>query len=289
MIPTTFDNSMLTAFRQCERLFYNRYIMGYRESENVNLHAGKCHAAALEAARWAFYRDGASEEEAFEIGAKRLVEEWGDPMKFADEVKNLRRMLEVFEAYMVEYPLSETEIARVDGMPLVETHFDYPFGQYRYCGTPDAVIEYGGGLWLVDEKTTGSTLNGQWAAQWKRHGQFSGYAWGLKEHGIQIDGVLVRGIGIQKTQTRFLEVATPRPQWMIDEWEREATRTIDAITNRCNTAYWGCSIGDACTKFGRECDFLPQCCSPAPDYSKFKVGKWYPMYREWRTTEGDEN
>jgi hypothetical protein len=62
-------------------------------------------------------------------------------------------------------------------------------------------------------------------------------------------------------------------------------RTVETIHQRIATASAGCSIGDACTKFGKECDFLKQCCSPRPDYSGFKRGLWVPMTREWKEVQ----
>lgn len=179
-IPTTFDNSMLKTMRQCERLFYNKYIQGYADGESVHLHAGKCLAGALESARvqyWdsmgRFYRDS---DEAILAGATVLMRLWGDPLLYADETKNLRNVMRAYEEYWIQWPLDDTKIARHEetGQLLVECHFNEPFDDRygHYCGTPDTVIEYGGGLWLLDEKTTGGSFTSTWISQWKREGQF---------------------------------------------------------------------------------------------------------------------
>jgi hypothetical protein len=166
-----------------------------------------------------------------------------------------------------------------------------PWGANRtdevYSGTPDTVLEYGGGLWLVDEKTSSinfdkdGTFKRAWVSQWKRWGQYTGYVWALGMQGVKIDGVLCRGIGVLKGGISTIEVASPRAEWMVNEWILSTTKTIERIQESRKTGSWDGANDDNCVKYGRECEFIGQCTSPKPDYSKFKRGTWEPLTRQW--------
>jgi hypothetical protein len=282
-----YDNTMLKDYKRCERLFFNKYEMGYiGEDESVHLHAGKCFANAVECARVAFYDTGQNLSESILAGGQVLIDSWGDPILFAGETKNLSRMMAAYEKYMDDFPIDHHPVHRgADGKLMVECHFALPYGKDRtddvYSGTPDTVLEYGGGLWLVDEKTTGGSFTPTWISQWKRWGQYTGYVWGLGMKGIHLDGVLCRGIAIQKTQIKTIEVASPRAEWMVNEWILSTTKTIERIAKSRETGSWDGANDDNCVKYGRECEFIGQCTSPSPDYSKFKRGRWEPLTRQW--------
>jgi hypothetical protein len=297
-----YDNTMLKDYKRCERLFYNKYEMGYiGEDESVHLHAGKCFANAVERARVAFYDGDMSLTDSILQGGEVLISSWGDPTLFASETKNLSRMMAAYEKYMDDFPIDHHPVHRgADGKLMVECHFALPWGKpelktfdfdtqqwiYRtdgdvYSGTPDTVLEYGGGLWLVDEKTKGGSFTPTWISQWKRWGQYTGYVWGLGMKGVKLDGVLCRGIAIQKNQIKTIEVASPRAEWMVNEWILSTTKTIERIQESRKTGSWDGANDDNCVKYGRECEFIGQCTSPNPDYSKFKRGTWEPLTRQW--------
>ncbi len=285
-----YDNTMLKDYKRCERLFYNKYEMGYiGEDESVHLHAGKCFANAVERARVAFYDEGCDLSASILAGGQVLIDSWGDPTLFAGETKNLSRMMAAYEKYVDDFPIDHHPVHRgADGKLMVECHFALPYSDdITYSGTPDTVLEYGGGLWLVDEKTTGGSFTPTWIAQWKRWGQYTGYVWGLGMKGVKLDGVLCRGIAIQKTQIKTIEVASPRAEWMVNEWVLSTTKTIERIQKSRETDSWDGANDDNCVKYGRECEFIGQCTSPNPDYSKFKRGRWEPLTRQWKpwTTE----
>ncbi len=280
-----YDNTMLKDYKRCERLFYNKYEQGYiGEDESVHLHAGKCFANGVEQARVAFYEGGLGLNESILAGGQALVDSWGDPALFASETKCLSRMMAAYEKYMDDFPIDHHPVHRgADGKLMVECHFALPYSSdVTYSGTPDTVLEYGGGLWLVDEKTTGGSFTSTWIAQWKRWGQYTGYVWGLGMKGVKLDGVLCRGIAIQKTQIKTIEVASPRAEWMVNEWILSTTKTIERIAKSRETDSWDGANDDNCVKYGRECEFIGQCTSPNPDYSKFKRGTWEPLTRQWK-------
>jgi hypothetical protein len=83
-------------------------------------------------------------------------------------------------------------------------------------------------LWVSDEKTT-SQLTDKWADQWQTRGQFTGYCWGLQKSGINVAGAYIRGIGIYKNATKFVECTTTRSKFEISIWESQMLAKIRSI------------------------------------------------------------
>ena len=53
-------------------------------------------------------------------------------------------------------------------------------------------------------------LGDSWARQWELRGQFTGYCWAAREAGIDVNGVLVRGVSILKTKYGSAQAITNR-------------------------------------------------------------------------------
>jgi hypothetical protein len=80
---------------------------------------------------------------------------------------------------------------------LVEYTFVVPWGGRIAVGTLDWVIEWNGGLWIVDHKFTGG-LTDYWAKKWSSASQLSMYCWGAsKALGRPILGAFVNGLGVR--------------------------------------------------------------------------------------------
>ncbi len=58
--------------------------------------------------------------------------------------------------------------------------------------------------------------------------QFTGYAWGCRESGEPVNGVLVRGVSILKTKFDTLQAVSYRPEWQIDRWYTEMLEWVES-------------------------------------------------------------
>lgn len=273
-LPHVVDSTMLSTYRSCPRKFFFQYVLKAKgDDESVHLHAGAAWADAMEATRLAFFDQGCSAGTAEDIGLAVLKDSWSDPLKYASETKNLKRMTEAFEYYHTQaFPLEDEHAvpARAEsGELMVEHGFSVPLGvchpdgqPFIFVGRADCVVQYAGGLWLLDDKTTGGSLGSNWSAQWARRAQFSGYVWALREEGVRIDGVLVRGLAIQKTQFKHQEVISPRAQHQIAEWLEQTTHCLEDIKSQFGTMQWRASLGESCTDYGKECAYMQACLSP---------------------------
>jgi hypothetical protein len=126
-----------------------------------------------------------------------------------------------------------------------------------YAGRLDVVLDIYSGRYLTDDKTT-SALGYSWPAQWDMRGQFTGYAWGASELGIQIDGSLVRGVSILKTKYDHAQAIVHQPRWKLDEWKRA---TCDKLQHAIELYHRGIEIpafGEACNEYGG-CEFKSPC------------------------------
>jgi PD-(D/E)XK nuclease superfamily len=291
-LPVILDSTMLSTYRSCPRKFWAQYVVNARgEDESVHLHAGAAWADAMEATRIAFFQYGETASSAEDTGKAVLRESWGDPLKFAAETKNLKRMTEAFDYYHTQgFPLEDEHAppASIGGKLMVECSFAVPLGlrhpsgeEFIFVGRADCIVQHAGGLWLLDDKTTGGSLGSNWESQWKRRGQFSGYVWALRQQGIDIDGVLVRGLAIQKTQFKHQEVVSPRHEFQVDEWVEQTALNVADMIEQWTSDRWRASLGESCTNYGKECAFMSACLSPHMRDSILAMprARWNPTTR----------
>jgi hypothetical protein len=142
-----------------------------------------------------------------------------------------------------------------------------------YTGRADAVMEFAGGVYLVDEKTT-SSLGASWPRQWEMRGQFTGYSWACRELGVETAGTIIRGVSILKTKYDTMQAITYRAPWEIDRWFEQTLRDLTRMQQMWESGEFDYDMGSACAEYGG-CSMLQICKSPDPD-------SWLPMYFEQR-------
>lgn len=174
--PYFIDNTQRDAFVACPLKWSRQFIRNLAPNmRSVHLHAGGAFARGLEVARRTYYEGHATEDEALCLGFEAIVLEWGDPQDFADEPKNLTRILLAFDEYFREYPLPTDSVKPMmsNGKAAVEFSFSIPLpinnpdtGEpLLFVGRFDMLGEFNKSLFVVDEKTT-VALGQQWAQQW---------------------------------------------------------------------------------------------------------------------------
>lgn len=290
--PKVFDSSMLATYKQCPQLFYKNSIQNWRSKDpSVHLRAGGAFAAGVEAARTAFYVDGAGAEDSVAKGLGALIKYYGDFECPPDSAKSLERTAGALEFYFESYPLSHSEafpITLPSGKRGIEFNFVHPLpithpetgDPILYCGRMDAILSYAGGVFICDEKTA-SSLGPTWSRQWDLRSQFSGYAWGCREAGIRVDGVIVRGVSILKTKYDTQEAISYRPAWQVDRWYEEMLTWIEDIKLCWARNQWRHNLDHACGDFGG-CAFRSACSSQdqAPWLETYFARiKWDPLTR----------
>lgn len=289
--PMVIDNSLVSEFRACPQKAFLTYFRHYKPKvHNVHLHAGKAFARGLEVSRRAYWEHEASAEDAYAVGLKALLEEYGDYQCPPESSKSLERMAMAFEYYWSVYPFAEdTAIPHKlpSGRRAVEFSFIEPLeiqhptlGQpILYSGRFDQIVDFAGGTFGEDDKTTGQ-LGGGWGSKWDLRSQFTGYVWGARRAGIHLDGMLVRGVAIYKTKFDCAQALTYRADWEIQRWYEQVHRDIERMLKCWNDGYWDWNLADACDSYGG-CQFQQVCKAQAPQ-------EWLDLYfarRRWDPVE----
>lgn len=296
--PTVFDSSSIAAGRSCGQKFNLEYVEHWKPGEvSVHLHAGGAYAHGLEAARRAYYIEGAGELDAQAIGLKALMQFYGSFECPPDSAKSLERTAGALSYYFEKYPLSSDQATPIS-LPTekkrgVEMGFTEPIDledpmMYHplsgdpllYAGRADMIVDYQGMILGLDDKTT-SQLGASWPRQWDLRSQFTGYSWGFRKSGIQIQGWLVRGLSILKTKYDTLEAITYRPEWQIDRWHAQLKRDIIHLRDQWQKGIFDFNLDHACTEYGG-CMFRQACLmrDPLPLLEmQFSRRRWDPIHR----------
>jgi len=302
--PRIIDSTQRSAFVSCPQKFYWEFIRAKRSARpSIHLHFGGCFAAGLEHTRRAFYAEGASPDEALVAGTRALLTAWGDaPTEDgAAPLKTLEACVGMLDAYFERWPLDwsgfvPTTLA--DGSLGVELRLwaesgvAHPDGGPVYwAGRFDALLEDRGEfagpgqaprgllpLYVADEQTT-TRLGPKWGEQWRMRGQFLGYCWLVQQLGLNVHGVVVRGLAPKKTGPDFAEVQLFHQQWQIDRWAEQMRRDVRSMIEHWREGIWDWNYGEACSAYGG-CPYMMLCESPTPEdwvASNFVERRWNPL------------
>jgi hypothetical protein len=289
--PTLIDASLMASFKSCPTLCKNIYFNHLKsKSPSVHLHAGAAFAKGVEVARSAFYEAHEDAETSVARGLGALLEFYGDFQCPADSPKSAERMAGALEFYFANYPLESTNdpVILSSGKRAIEVSFAEPLpiahpvsgDPLIYCGRLDAILNYAGGRYITDEKTT-TQLGASWSRQWDLRSQFTGYAWGARQIGIKVDGALVRGVSILKTKYDTQQALINHPDWKINRWFDELLMWITQMKECWRTGIWAHNLDHACAEYGG-CQFRDACSSqdesPWLD-TYFEQRIWNPLTR----------
>lgn len=290
--PAVIDSSLLAAFRSCPRKAELEYFRHWKpQAESVHLVAGKAYADGLEAARRAYWERGEAEDQALAAGIGALLTSYGDFEPPPGSAKTPDRMIGALEYYFATYGFS-TDVAhpvKIGSRWGIEFSFAEPLDITHpetgepiiYSGRADAIVDYAGGLYILDDKTT-SSLGASWVRQWGLRSQFTAYTWAARNVGLKPAGVLVRGVSILKTKYEHAQVPTQRSEWEVDRWLRQTHRDVERMIESWESGAWDYNLDHACTEYGG-CMFAESICkSPEPERwlpVNFQRRRWDPLTR----------
>jgi hypothetical protein len=291
LFPLVIDSTFLMKFDSCMMAGFRAHIQHLSKGNtSTDLVAGKAFARGLEVTRKAFYNDGVKQSPAIDLGIEALYEDYGDHDPWSS-VKTAEKMASALELYFMEYPMATDHLqpARLaDGTYAIEYSFchELPFKHpdldcnLLITGRADMVATYGGKLWVSDEKTT-KAFSGDWAQSWDTRGQFTTYAWGLAKDGIDVSGAFIRGVALQKTNTKFAECMTSRSKFEVETWEFQMLAKVKRILDAYNafktsgehpSRHFFGAWNEACMAYFRPCSFMELCRSKSSE--NFIEGEW---------------
>lgn len=149
-----------------------------------------------------------------------------------------------------------------DGKPAVELPFRFQLtDEYVLCGHLDRLVEYAGGLYVQDQKTTGSFLGSYYFKRYNPDVQMSLYSLAAKVvWATPVQGVMIDAAQIAVGFTRFDRGFTYRTEEQLNEWVKDTLFVING-QEAAKEAGWPLN-DEACQKYGG-CQFL-EVCSKSP-------------------------
>lgn len=303
-LPQHIDSTMLSSFRSCPRKFFWSHIRGlHPRSRSADLHAGSCFASGIEEFYKALLKDKLTVEDAKARMFGTFTREWGDYVAPDSNPKSQDNMWIALDDYIRTYPpaIDRFQFLRnPDGTPTAEFTFAipldfdswplHPSGEpFIYTGRTDGLGTYDGKLCFKDEKTT-KGIGNSWAQQWALRGQFIGYTWAGKMSGMDIEHVLVRGVGILKREIKQIEILKHYTDTHRDRWFYQLHQDLVRLRKCWDDGYFDYNFGETCTAYG-SCPFVPLCESPNPEAwtDSYEVRFWDPTKRTPLDDHSKEN
>lgn len=273
-IQYAWDSTSLGYFKTCPRLYQYIIIEGWTsDSESVHLRFGQEYHRALEDFDKLTCAGATREDAIRQVVAETVVRtaEWRpDPDTKVGKYKNQDSLLRTIVDYLDYYANDPAKTyVKVDGTPAVEVSFNFELDlmatteqPYLLCGHLDRVVEFNGDVYVMDRKTTTSTLGSHYFDQYAPHNQMSLYTFASQ---IVLDspikGVIIDAAQIMIDASRFVRGITYRSPDQIEEWIVDVYRWIDLAAYYAEEGYWP-QNDTACDKFGG-CRFR-EICSKSP-------------------------
>jgi len=243
-------------------------IQGWRSrAESVHLTFGIHFHKALE--RYDLFRaEGKDREAAIDEAVSNLLldtADWNSDHKYKNRDTLLRSVIWYWEHY--EDDPAKTLIL-ANGKPAVELSFrfetDFQVGatdrNYILSGHMDRVVDFGGTHYVMDRKTTGSTLSTYYFDQYNPDNQMSLYTLASRiVYDMPVAGVMIDAAQIAVGFTAFSRGITMRSEGQLNEWLLDfqswmTTARAYAATDHwpmneksCNN-YGGCVFKGICNK-----------------------------------------
>lgn len=305
-LPIYIDSTMISCFRACPQKFFKEFILGLRPMGlSVDLHAGGCFAAGLETFYEQMYRGGKTFDAALAHAYRRYLTEWGDFVPMKDTPKTRDNVWAALEDYLSTYPplTDKVQPYLLANRPSMEFTFAIPLEPiggsvdnphddsvgfplhpvtkepFLYSGRFDMLGEMGRRPVVRDEKTTKS-IGASWSGQWDLRSQFSGYCWACQQSGLDVDTVVIRGIGILKTKFHQVEAIKQYNALNISRWHEQLRRDLWRLVRMWNEEWWDYNLAESCSAYGG-CAFKDLCNSPDETrwYDNYIVRRWNPLLK----------
>jgi hypothetical protein len=273
-------------------------IDGWRGNrESVHIRFGGLYHAALETYD-RLQADGKGHDEALTaVVHQALLDTWdrteaspgGAPWTTDHPGKTRENLIRSIIWYVDHFKEDPAEtVILANGKPAVELSFkmELDFGPqvgqpYLLCGHLDRVVNFIGGTYVMDRKTTGSTITSNWFDQYDPDNQMSLYSLAAKViYRTPVRGVIIDGAQIAVGFSRFSRGFTYRTDGQLEEWLADTRHWLALAEQYAITGHWPMN-DKACHHYGG-CVFRGVC-SKSPEVrqkfleSDFHKAPWNPL------------
>jgi hypothetical protein len=295
------DSTSVTAFATCPRKYYYSILQGWTsELRSVHLVFGGHYATALE--HYHKHRAVGMEHEDAErlVVLEAMLETWdhdrddnglripgtGKPQDWLHASKTRDTLIRSIVWYLETYkndPMQTVILA--NGKAAVEYSFSVNLNnEYIYCGHIDRLVNYGGDIYVQDQKTSGAQITGKFFDNFSPDYQMTGYTWAgdiafaLPVKGVVIDAAYI-AVGFTDFGRGFVGRNTPQ----LEEFREEVLHYI-GLAKACHESGYYPMNRTACGNYGG-CEFR-KVCSSVPGIRKNlleggfkKRDRWDPLKR----------
>lgn len=289
------DSTSLGWLKECPRKYYYHMIEGYiGRGESVNLEYGILYHEALEAyEKYKF--NGLNHDEAVRAVVRDvLTATWRDgkpwrasidlPTDDKTSLKSRENLVRTVVWYLDKFKddPAKTRLHPTTGAPMVELHFQFEIeGGYTLCGYLDRVVDFQDLPFVMDRKTTTSTLGSYYFDQYDPDNQMSFYTVASRvAFHTPVKGVIVDAAQIAVGFSRFVRSFIFKTADQIDEWMKDTMVWLEMAKMYAERGHWP-QNDKSCHKYGG-CPFRG-ICSKSPSVrdrfleSDFKRRAWNPL------------
>jgi len=295
-VQWAWDSTSLGWLKECPRKYQYHMIEQWRgRGESIHLEYGILYHAALEEYDRMKLEGGMSHDDAVRwVVRELLTKTWRDGLPWrgakdlpADDkasLKSRENLVRTVVWYLNKFKddPAKTLMHPVTGKPMVELHFQFEIeGGYSLCGYLDRVVEFQEQPFVMDRKTTTSTLGSYYFEQFDPDNQMSVYtvASQVAFH-TPVKGVIVDAAQIAVGFSRFVRSFVFKTADQIDEWMKDLYVYLEQARGYAERGYWP-QNDKSCHKYGG-CAFR-EICSKSPQVREkflethFQREPWNPL------------
>lgn len=299
------DSTSLGTFIECPRKYYYSIIQGWQPAtKSVHLIFGGLYASALEhyhkhranglsyddatrevvhealVATWEYEMEPASAEGE----APEIILGTGGPVDWGHNTKTRDTLIRSIVWYLEQFKEDTMEtVILPDGKAAVEYSFSFELSQdYLYCGHLDRLVNYGGDVYVQDQKTSGSTITPRYFEGFSPDIQMTGYTLaGQIIFDLPVKGVVIDAAQIALGFTRFERGFVSRSPAHLEEFREEALHFIGLAKQAHETGYYpmnrkSCGNYGGC-QFRRICALAPPLREQMLQANFVRRERWDPL------------
>ena len=218
--------------------------------------------------------------------AAKLGEKIPPPSKKSENNKSPYHLLLLLVTYLDLYENDPCETYILpDGKPAVELSFKLDIGNYMLAGHIDRVVRFNNKVFLTDLKTTTSSLDNDYFAQYTPNNQLSLYDFAGshilpeedKPAGIIVDAVQILSNGIRCERRTITRTNSQREEWLSDffQW-MEVNKYYHENCNSYPMNDTACNQYGKCTFRDNHCALIPSLRQSAIE-TYFEKRVWNPL------------
>lgn len=296
-VQFAWDSTSLGTFKDCPRKYFYSIVSGYApRGTSVHLRFGSLYHSGLESYDKLRAVDGFDHESALRrVVLDLLTETWDREADAPEDFQHSNKSRETLVRSVIwylEHFLDDPAKTLIlsNGAPAVELTFRFEVDDgLVLAGHLDRVVDFADGIYVMDRKTTTSTVSSNYFERYEPDNQMSLYS--LAAHVIYqvpVRGVIIDAAQIAVGFTRFARGMTYRTpdqlqEWLgfTKQWVAEAQSLGHQMTTETDERPWRMN-DKSCHDYGG-CQFR-QVCSRSPQVRKSLLESNYDI-RHWNPLE----